>query len=244
MFEFRIQSTDGLARAGTLTLPHGEVQTPAFMPVGTHAVVRGLSANDVRHTGAQIILGNTYHLHLRPGEGVIQQMGGLHRFTTWDRPMLTDSGGFQVFSLQGLRSIGEHGVEFQSHIDGTTRTLTPERAMEIQWQLGADIAMTFDHVVPGQSSPAAACEGMERTLRWLDRCRQKHSELLEEADRRTGGQAVEELDLPRYRPTALPPDIMADHSGRHPRRAAAPVARGHARARSLDRHRYRRPVCG
>jgi queuine tRNA-ribosyltransferase len=177
MFEFQIQGTHGLARAGTLTLPHGEVQTPAFMPVGTHAVVRGLSANDVRRTGAQIILGNTYHLHLRPGEAVIQQMGGLHRFTTWDRPMLTDSGGFQVFSLQGLRSITEHGVEFQSHIDGTSRTLTPERAMEIQWQLGADVVMAFDHVVPGQSSPAAACEGMERTLRWLDRCQRSHAEL-------------------------------------------------------------------
>jgi queuine tRNA-ribosyltransferase len=185
MFEFRIQGTTGPARAGTLTLPHGEVQTPAFMPVGTHAVVRGLSANDVRRTGAQIILGNTYHLHLRPGEEVIQQMGGLHRFTTWDRPMLTDSGGFQVFSLQGLRSIAEHGVEFQSHIDGTSRTLTPERAMEIQWQLGADIAMAFDHVVPGQSSPAAACEGMERTLRWLDRCQLRHAELVEEAGRQT-----------------------------------------------------------
>jgi queuine tRNA-ribosyltransferase len=223
MFEFRIQSTDGLARAGTLTLPHGEVQTPAFMPVGTHAVVRGLSANDVRRTGAQIILGNTYHLHLRPGEEVIQQMGGLHRFTTWDRPMLTDSGGFQVFSLQGLRSIGEHGVEFQSHLDGTSRTLTPERAMEIQWQLGADIAMAFDHVVPGQSSPAAACEGMERTLRWLDRCQARHVELADgwtggqadrrtdgqadgrtdgQADGRTGGQIVED---PTYRRTAVPP---------------------------------------
>jgi queuine tRNA-ribosyltransferase len=179
MFEFRIQGTDGLARAGTLSLPHGEVQTPAFMPVGTHAVVRGLSANDVRRTGAQIILGNTYHLHLRPGEEVIQQMGGLHRFTTWDRPMLTDSGGFQVFSLQGLRSIGEHGVEFQSHIDGTTRTLTPERAMEIQWQLGADVAMAFDHVVPGQSPPEAACDGMERTLRWLDRCKRAHADSAE-----------------------------------------------------------------
>jgi queuine tRNA-ribosyltransferase len=187
MFEFRIQGTAGPARAGTLTLPHGEVQTPAFMPVGTHAVVRGLSANDVRRTGAQIILGNTYHLHLRPGEEVIQQMGGLHRFTTWGRPMLTDSGGFQVFSLHGLRSIAEHGVEFQSHIDGTSRTLTPERAMEIQWQLGADIAMAFDHVVPGQSSPAAACEGMERTLRWLDRCKARHAELV---DGRTGGQAL------------------------------------------------------
>ena len=177
MFEFRVQQTAGAARAGTLTLPHGEVKTPAFMPVGTHAVVRGLSANDVRGTGAQIILGNTYHLHLRPGESVVEQMGGLHRFTTWNGPMLTDSGGFQVFSLHGLRSIAEHGVEFQSHIDGTTRTLTPEGAIEIQARLGADVAMAFDHVVPGQSSPEVACEGMERTLRWLDRCKAKHAEL-------------------------------------------------------------------
>jgi queuine tRNA-ribosyltransferase len=177
MFEFALDGTAGNARAGTLTLPHGQVRTPAFMPVGTHAVVRGLSAGDVRRTGAQIILGNTYHLHLRPGEAVIQSMGGLHRFTTWDRPMLTDSGGFQVFSLEGLRRIEEHGVEFQSHIDGTLRTLTPERATEIQWQLGADIAMAFDHVVPGQASFAAACDGMERTLRWLDRCKARHAEL-------------------------------------------------------------------
>jgi queuine tRNA-ribosyltransferase len=186
MFEFRIQGTEGPARAGVLTLPHGDVETPAFMPVGTHAVVRGLGAGDVRRTGAQIILGNTYHLHLRPGEEVIEQMGGLHRFTTWDRPMLTDSGGFQVFSLQGLRRIDEHGVEFQSHIDGTSRMLTPERAVEIQLRLGADIAMAFDQVVPGQSSPEAACEGMERTLRWLDRCKARHAEL---ADGWTGGQA-------------------------------------------------------
>ncbi|MBA3443672.1 MAG: tRNA guanosine(34) transglycosylase Tgt [Gemmatimonadales bacterium] len=187
MFEFRVQRTVGPSRAGVLTLPHGEVETPAFMPVGTHAVVRGLSANDVRRTGAQIILSNTYHLHLRPGEEVIGQMGGLHRFTTWGGPMLTDSGGFQVFSLQGLRSITEHGVEFQSHIDGTTRMLTPELAMEIQWRLGADIAMAFDHVVPGQASPAAACEGMERTLRWLDRCKKAHSELTAR-DSGTAGQ--------------------------------------------------------
>ena len=177
MFEFNLQGTEGAARAGTLTLPHGEVHTPAFMPVGTHAVVRGLSAADVRRTGAQIILGNTYHLHLRPGEEVVGTMGGLHRFTTWTGPMLTDSGGFQVFSLQGLRSIAEHGVEFQSHIDGTMRTLTPERAIDIQWRLGADVAMAFDHVVPGQSTAELACEGMERTLRWLDRCKARHEEL-------------------------------------------------------------------
>ena len=193
MFEFQLQRTEGLARAGVLTLPHGPVETPAFMPVGTHAVVRGLSAGDVRRTGAQIILGNTYHLHLRPGEEVIRQMGGLNRFTTWTRPMLTDSGGFQVFSLQGLRRISENGVEFQSHIDGTSRVLTPERAMQIQWQLGADVAMAFDHVVPGQSSAEAACEGMERTLRWLDRCKKAHSE---QTDRRTGGQTDEAPTLP------------------------------------------------
>jgi queuine tRNA-ribosyltransferase len=179
MFEYLVEATLGAARAGTLTLPHGTVRTPAFMPVGTHAVVRGLSASDVRRTGAQIILGNTYHLHLRPGESVVQAMGGLHRFTTWSGPMLTDSGGFQVFSLEGLRRIEEHGVEFQSHIDGTLRMLSPERAMDIQWQLGADIAMAFDHVVPGQSSFEAAREGMERTLRWLDRCKERHAVLAE-----------------------------------------------------------------
>jgi queuine tRNA-ribosyltransferase len=121
-------------------------------------------------------------------------MGGLHRFTTWSGPMLTDSGGFQVFSLEGLRSISEHGVEFQSHIDGTMRTLTPERAVEIQWQLGADVAMAFDHVVPGQSSVEAACEGMERTLRWLDRCRARHREMAERAEEHV-----------TYRSTAVPP---------------------------------------
>ena len=177
MFEFSVERTAGAARAGTLTLPHGVVRTPAFMPVGTHGVVRGLSAADVRRTGAQIILGNTYHLHLRPGETVIRDMGGLHRFTTWDRPMLTDSGGFQVFSLEGLRRIEEHGVTFQSHVDGTMRTLTPERAMEIQRDLGADVAMAFDHVVPGQASHELALEGMERTLRWLERCRRRHEEI-------------------------------------------------------------------
>jgi queuine tRNA-ribosyltransferase len=177
MFEFAIERTAGPARAGTLTLPHGPVQTPAFMPVGTHGVVRGLSAADVRRTGAQIILGNTYHLHLRPGEAVIRDMGGLHRFTTWDRPMLTDSGGFQVFSLEGLRRIAEDGVTFQSHVDGTTHTLTPESAMDIQRDLGADVAMAFDHVVPGQTVYDLAREGMERTLRWLERCRARHAEL-------------------------------------------------------------------
>ncbi len=181
MFEFHLEATQGSARAGTLVLPHGDVRTPAFMPVGTHGVVRGLSPADVRRTGAQIVLGNTYHLHLRPGEAIVQRMGGLNAFTTWTRPMLTDSGGFQVFSLEGLRRISEDGVEFQSHVDGSYRTLTPERTMDIQWALGADVAMVFDHVVPGQAPHDLAREGMERTLRWLDRCKARHAEVAGEA---------------------------------------------------------------
>ena len=177
MFEFRLDATAGSARAGRLVLPHGTVLTPAFMPVGTHGVVRGLHPGDVRRAGAQIVLANTYHLHLRPGEDVIAAMGGLHAFTTWDGPMLTDSGGFQVFSLEGLRRVEEGGVEFTSHIDGSVRTLTPERAVEIQAALGADVAMAFDHVVPGQAPYPLALEGMARTLRWLARCKARHRAL-------------------------------------------------------------------
>jgi len=186
MFEFALEATEGLARAGRLTLPSGSVETPAFMPVGTHGAVRGLHPEEVHGAGAQIILGNTYHLHLRPGEEVVRALGGLHRFTTWSGPMLTDSGGFQVFSLEGLRKVAEEGVEFVSHIDGSTRTLTPESSMEIQWALGADVAMAFDHVVPGQAPWELAEEGMERTLRWLERCRKRHGEL---SDGRAAGEA-------------------------------------------------------
>ncbi len=175
--QFSVTAREGLARAGVLELPHGTVQTPAFMPVGTYGTVRGLHPAEVERAGAEIILGNTYHLHLRPGEDVIRALGGLHRFTTWHRPMLTDSGGFQVFSLESFRKISEEGVEFVSHVDGSTRFLTPEKAMEIQWALGADIAMAFDHVVPGQASVELAREGMERSLRWLARCRERHEQL-------------------------------------------------------------------
>ncbi len=177
MFDFTVDGTEGAARAGTLVLPHGQVQTPCFMPVGTRGAVRGLHPDEVRRAGAQIILGNTYHLHLRPGEEVVAAMGGLHRFTTWDKPMLTDSGGFQVFSLTALRKLDEDGVEFASHIDGSLRRLTPEKAMEIQWDLGADVAMAFDHLPPGQSPHDVARDAMERTLRWLERSRRRHLEL-------------------------------------------------------------------
>ncbi|MGH7584826.1 MAG: tRNA guanosine(34) transglycosylase Tgt [Gemmatimonadales bacterium] len=176
-FAFSLQANHGQARAGTLRLPHGDVRTPAFMPVGTLGAVRGLHPEEVRRTGAEIILGNTYHLHLRPGEEVVRTLGGLHEFVRWPRPMLTDSGGFQVFSLEGMRRISEEGVDFTSHVDGSLRSITPERAMEIQWALGADIAMAFDHVVPGQASHDLAREGMERTIRWLERSRRRHDEL-------------------------------------------------------------------
>ncbi len=176
-FTFTLERAEGAARAGTLALPHGLVHTPAFMPVGTHGTVRGLHPAEVRAAGAEIILGNTYHLHLRPGEEVVAALGGLQRFTHWHGPMLTDSGGFQVFSLETLRTISEEGVAFQSHVDGSWRTITPERSIEIQWALGADIAMQFDHVVPGQADHALAQEGMERSLRWLRRASERHAAL-------------------------------------------------------------------
>jgi len=177
MFEFEIEAQSGPARTGRLTLPHGSVETPVFMPVGTQGTVRALSPNDLRAAGATLVLANTYHLHVRPGEQVIAKLGALHRFMGWDRPLLTDSGGFQVFSLEGFRRVDDDGVEFQSHVDGGRRRLTPERATEIQWTLGADIAMAFDHVVPGGADEASARDALVRTLRWLERCAKRHAEL-------------------------------------------------------------------
>jgi queuine tRNA-ribosyltransferase len=184
MYDFRLIETDGYARAGMLTLPHGDVETPAFMPVGTQASVRTLSPHDLEAAGARIVLSNTYHLHVRPGEDVVADLGGLHEFMAWPHPLLTDSGGFQVFSLEGFRKVDEDGVEFQSHVDGSRRKLSPERAVDIQWTLGADIAMALDHVVPGQSEKAAAEDALERTLRWLERCAVHHRELTAEAHKR------------------------------------------------------------
>jgi len=177
MFEFALQGQSGAARAGTLTLPHGTVDTPCFMPVGTQGTVRALSPGDLKAVGAQIVLANTYHLHVRPGEDVVAKLGGLHRFMAWDRPLLTDSGGFQVFSLASFRRVDDDGVEFTSHVDGAKRYLTPERATEIQWTLGADIAMAFDHVAPGAADEATSRDALERTLRWLQRCAEKHRQL-------------------------------------------------------------------
>jgi queuine tRNA-ribosyltransferase len=147
------------------------------MPVGTQGTVRTLAPSDLVEVGARIVLGNTYHLHVRPGEDVVAQLGGLHRFMGWPLPILTDSGGFQVFSLEGMRRVSEEGVRFRSHVDGSERFLTPERAVEIQWTLGSDVAMAFDHVLPGLSGPEAQRDALERTLRWLERCRQRHEQL-------------------------------------------------------------------
>jgi queuine tRNA-ribosyltransferase len=180
LFDFEVHATDGAARAGTLRLPHGEVRTPVFMPVGTLATVKTLTAEEVEALGAQIILGNTYHLYLRPGHDVVRELGGLHQFQNWTRPILTDSGGFQVFSLDDIRTISEEGVTFRSHIDGSKHLFTPERVMEIEHALGADIIMAFDHLAPGRAERALAQEASERSLRWLARCRDRFAELRQE----------------------------------------------------------------
>jgi queuine tRNA-ribosyltransferase len=146
------------------------VETPAFMAVGTLATVKSLDPDELRVAGAQMILSNAYHLHLRPGDELVRDMGGLHRFMAWDGPILTDSGGFQVFSLATLRTVTEDGVEFRSHIDGSTRRFTPESVMQIERNLGADVIMQFDHVIPGQSDASTARDASERSIRWLARC--------------------------------------------------------------------------
>jgi queuine tRNA-ribosyltransferase len=173
-FSFSVLARDGRARAGRLVTPHGEVQTPAFMPVGTAGAVKAALHRDLRELGAAILLANTYHLMLRPGDALVADLGGLHSFTGWERPFLTDSGGYQVFSLASLRRIGEEGVRFQSHIDGTSHLLTPERSMEIQVNLGADIAMAFDECPPGDAPRETVAEATERTTRWARRCREAH----------------------------------------------------------------------
>ncbi len=169
-FSFEIDGTSGNSRAGIFDTPHGSVATPAFMPVGTLATVKALDPDDLIQMGASMILANAYHLHLRPGDDVVKEMGGLHSFMRWDGPILSDSGGFQVFSLAQLRTVNEDGVEFQSHIDGSKRFFTPELVMQIQRNLGADVIMQFDHVIPGQSDEASARDASERSIRWLARC--------------------------------------------------------------------------
>src|SRR6056297_3369948 len=168
-FGFQLNATSGAARSGTITTPRGEIRTPAFMPVGTAATVKAMLPESVRETGADILLGNTYHLMLRPTAERIDRLGGLHEFMNWDRPILTDSGGFQVFSLADLREIKEEGVYFQSHIDGSRQFISPEKSIEIQNALGSDIAMAFDECPPEPSNYNYVKNSLERTVRWAER---------------------------------------------------------------------------
>jgi len=179
-FSYLLEGTDASARAGSFNTPRGTVQTPAFMPVGTQATVKTLTPEEVKGLGATIVLANTYHLFLRPGHELVQELGGLHAFMRWDGPILTDSGGFQVFSLARINEVRDDGVVFQSHIDGSKHLFTPGRVMEIQRALGADVVMAFDECSPGGASRDVVSMANRRTLLWLQECRNRFLELQEE----------------------------------------------------------------
>lgn len=182
MFDFTLSHTDGSARAGLFTTPHGSVKTPAFMPVGTAGTVKSLIMEEVEQLNAGMVLANTYHLYLRPGADLVHKLGGLHSFMRWNGPILTDSGGYQVFSLADIRRVRDDGVEFQSHIDGSKHLFTPESVMEIQRTLGADVIMAFDECPPGGCDRNTAEEANRRTLTWLRRCLTRFDSLGEERE--------------------------------------------------------------
>ena len=176
-YDFRLLHTDGPARRGEVTTPHGVIQTPAFMPVGTRGAVKAITHRDLEDLGAEIILGNTYHLYLKPGDDLIARAGGLHRFIGWSRPILTDSGGYQVFSLASMRKIRDEGAEFRSHLDGSLHLLTPERATDVQAQLGSDIAMVLDECVASTDGIAGVRQAMNRSVEWARRARSRFEQL-------------------------------------------------------------------
>ena len=198
------------ARRGRVNTPHGPIETPVFMPVGTAGTVKAMKPEEVRDMGAQIILGNTYHLYLRPGHVVGKAAGGLHKFMNWERAILTDSGGFQVFSLGAMRKISEEGVEFRSHIDGSKHMLSPEKSMEIQNALGSDIMMAFDECAPYPADRNYVKNSLERTTRWLKRCKEYHKNTEQQSLfgimqggmykdlRKQSAEEIVELDLPGY----------------------------------------------
>lgn len=198
------------ARRGRVTTPHGVIETPVFMPVGTAATVKAMKPEEVREMGAEIILSNTYHLYLRPGHEVVKAAGGLHKFMNWDKPILTDSGGFQVFSLGAMRKITEEGVEFRSHIDGSKHMLSPEKSMEIQNALGSDIIMAFDECTPYPADKQYVKDSLERTTRWLKRCKEYHKNTEQQSLfgimqggmytdlRKESAEQIVDLDLPGY----------------------------------------------
>ncbi len=212
MFNFELikESSECKARLGKIHTNHGDIETPIFMPVGTKATVKAMTPEELKDIEAQIILGNTYHLYLRPGHDLIEEAGGLHKFMNWDRPILTDSGGFQVFSLGNLRKITEEGVEFKSHVDGSTHFISPEKSMEIQNSLGSDIMMAFDECVPYPATYEYAKNSMERTTRWAKRCKEYHKNTENQALfgivqggmyedlRKESVKQLTELDFPGY----------------------------------------------
>ncbi|MBR3052641.1 MAG: tRNA guanosine(34) transglycosylase Tgt, partial [Firmicutes bacterium] len=214
------------ARLGILHTPHGDIETPVFMPVGTQGTVKALTPEMVRETGSKILLGNTYHLFLRPGHDIVREAGGLHRFMNWDGAILTDSGGFQVFSLGKLRKISEEGVTFRSHIDGSKQVLTPEKSMEVQNYLGSDIMMAFDECAPYPADRAYVAQSSDRTTRWLKRCKEAHKNIGNQSLfgimqggmykdlRKKSAEEIVELDLPGYAIGGLsvgePKELMLD----------------------------------
>jgi queuine tRNA-ribosyltransferase len=207
-FSFRLDARSGAARAAVFTTPHGDVHTPAFMPVGTHGAVKAMTPDQVAATGAEIVLGNTYHLALRPGEGLVAKLGGLHGFMRWQGPILTDSGGFQVFSLPN-KEISDHGVRFKNEVTGDAMELTPERSIQIQNLLGADVIMAFDECTPHPADEKLASTGVRRTLAWMERCLAAHKRddqalfgimqgSVYEKLRRRCAEALVAMDLPGY----------------------------------------------
>lgn len=217
-FSFTTSHEAGSARVGVFQTPHGAVETPAFMPVGTNATIKGLSVHEVAETGAQMVLSNAYHLYLRPGDKAVRALGGLHAFARWKGPMLTDSGGFQVFSLSKMRTVREQGIEFQSHIDGSKHDYTPEAVMRIERNIGADVIMQLDELIEGKSDFAASRSAMERSLRWLDRCRVEFDRL--GAD---GREPLAPIDLPLGAP-ALHDDPELERKA--PPQALFPIVQG------------------
>lgn len=212
------------SRRGRVKTPHGTIETPVFMPVGTAATVKAMRPEQVKEMGAEIILSNTYHLYLRPGHEIVRQAGGLHKFMNWDRAILTDSGGFQVFSLGDLRKIKEEGVEFRSHIDGSKHFFTPEKSMEVQNALGSDIMMAFDECAPYPADRSYVKNSLERTTRWLARCKEAHKDVKRQSLfgimqggmykdlRYESAMQIVEMDLPGYSIGGLsvgePKDLM------------------------------------
>lgn len=206
---FKLEAQSGEARAATLTTAHGDIQTPVFMPVGTKATVKSLTPDELLEMGSQIILGNTYHLHLRPNEKLIKGQGGLHKFMNWHKPILTDSGGFQVFSLAKLRKITEEGVEFRSHLDGSKLFISPEKSMEIQMDLGTDIIMAFDECPPYPCTQKELYSALDKTIKWLERCHKRMDRQdsllfgiiqggLDMEARKVSLKQVTSIDLPGY----------------------------------------------